>query len=37
MGTEPVKLPAGTVLLSATPLYQEGWLQPNNAAWIVKN
>ncbi|SDP58095.1 alpha-glucosidase [Arthrobacter sp. ok909] len=37
MGTEPVKLPAGTVLLSATPLDQEGWLQPNNAAWVLRD
>lgn len=35
MGTEPVELPAGTVLLSAAPLEQDGWLQPNNAAWIL--
>ena len=32
MGTEPVQLPAGTVLLSAAPLAEDGWLQPNNAA-----
>lgn len=36
MGTEPVQLPAGTVLLSAVPLADEGWLQPNNAAWVLK-
>ncbi|CAH0311373.1 hypothetical protein SRABI128_04526 [Microbacterium sp. Bi128] len=35
MGTEPVKLPAGTVLLTAAPLEQDGWLQPNNAAWVL--
>ncbi len=35
MGTEPVKLPAGTVLLSAAPLAEDGWLQPNNAAWVL--
>jgi alpha-glucosidase len=37
MGTEPVKLPAGTVLLSAAPLEQDGWLQPNNAAWVLRD
>lgn len=36
MGTEPVRLPAGTVLLSAAPLAEDGWLQPNNAAWVLK-
>ncbi|MFF2031120.1 alpha-amylase family glycosyl hydrolase [Arthrobacter sp. NPDC058192] len=36
MGTEPVKLPAGTLLLSTEPLAQEGWLQPNNAAWVLR-
>jgi alpha-glucosidase len=36
MGTQPVKLPAGTVLLSVTPLDQDGWLQPNNAAWVLR-
>ncbi|MFE4230345.1 alpha-amylase family glycosyl hydrolase [Arthrobacter sp. NPDC056886] len=36
MGAEPVKLPAGTVLLSAEPLAEDGWLQPNNAAWVLK-
>jgi alpha-glucosidase len=36
MGTEPVQLPAGTVLLSAVPLESEGWLQPNNAAWVLR-
>ena len=36
MGDEPVRLPAGTVLLSAMPLEQDGWLQPNNAAWVLK-
>ena len=36
MGAEPVKLPAGTVLLSAAPLTEDGWLQPNNAAWVLK-
>jgi alpha-glucosidase len=34
MGTEPVQLPAGTVLLSAEP---DGWLQPNNAAWVLRD
>lgn len=37
MGTEPVKLPAGTVLLSAAPLAEDGWLQPNNAAWVLRD
>ncbi|MEO3932290.1 alpha-amylase family glycosyl hydrolase [Micrococcaceae bacterium Sec7.4] len=37
MGTEPVQLPAGSVLLSAAPLAEDGWLQPNNAAWILKD
>lgn len=37
MGTEPVKLPAGTVLLSAAPLAEDGWLQPNNAAWVLQD
>jgi alpha-glucosidase len=36
MGAETVRLPAGTVLLSAEPLDEEGWLQPNNAAWVLK-
>ena len=36
MGTEPVQLPAGTVLLSAAPLAEDGWLQPNNAAWVLR-
>ncbi|BCW69959.1 alpha-glucosidase [Arthrobacter sp. NicSoilB8] len=36
MGTEPVRLPSGTVLLSAAPLAEDGWLQPNNAAWMLR-
>lgn len=36
MGTEPVQLPAGSMLLSAEPLAEDGWLQPNNAAWLLK-
>ena len=36
MGTEPVQLPAGTVLLSAGPLAEDGRLQPNNAGWVLK-
>jgi len=36
MGDRPVQLPAGTVLLSAAPLAENGWLQPNNAAWILR-
>jgi alpha-glucosidase len=35
MGDEPAKLPAGTVLISAAPLREDGWLQPNNAAWVL--
>ncbi|MDQ0827034.1 alpha-glucosidase [Arthrobacter sp. B2I5] len=34
MGSEPVKLPAGVVLFSASPLEQDGWLQPDNAVWL---
>jgi alpha-glucosidase len=37
MGTEPVQLPAGTVLLSAEPVAEDGWLQPNNAAWVLRD
>lgn len=37
MGTESAKLPAGTVLLSAAPLEEAGWLQPNNAAWVLRD
>jgi alpha-glucosidase len=37
MGTEPVQLPAGSVLLSAAPLVEDGWLQPNNAAWVLRD
>ncbi|WP_426976344.1 alpha-amylase family glycosyl hydrolase [Pseudarthrobacter sp. O4] len=36
MGTEPVQLPAGSVLLSAEPLTEDRWLQPNNAAWVLR-
>jgi alpha-glucosidase len=36
MGTEPVKLPTGTVLLSASPLAEDSWLQPNNAVWALR-
>ena len=35
MGSEPVRLPAGTVLASAVPLEADGWLQPDNAAWVL--
>jgi alpha-glucosidase len=35
MGTEAVRLPAGTVLASAAPLETDGWLQPDNAAWVL--
>ena len=37
MGAEPVQLPAGSVLLSAAPLAEDGWLQPNNAAWVLRD
>jgi len=37
MGTEPVQLPAGSVLLSAAPLAEDGWLQPNNAVWVLRD
>jgi alpha-glucosidase len=37
MGTEPVRLPSGSVLLSAAPLAEDGWLQPNNAAWVLRD
>ena len=37
VGTEPVKLPAGIVLLSAEPLAEDGWLQPNDAAWVLRD
>ncbi|RNL57264.1 hypothetical protein [Arthrobacter oryzae] len=36
MGSEPARLPAGTMLLSALPLEAEGWLQANNAAWVLR-
>ena len=36
MGSEPVRLPAGTVLASAVPLDTDGWLQPDNAAWVLR-
>jgi alpha-glucosidase len=36
LGTESVPLPAGTVLLSPVPLEEDGWLQPNNAAWVLR-
>ncbi len=34
MGEAPVRLPAGTVLISATPQARTGWLEPDNAAWV---
>jgi len=37
MGSEPVRLPAGTVLASAAPLETDGWLQPDNAAWVLRD
>jgi alpha-glucosidase len=37
MGTESVPLPAGTVLLSVVPLEEDGRLQPNNAAWVLRD
>jgi alpha-glucosidase len=37
MGTGPLRLPAGTVLASAVPLETYGWLQPDNAAWVLRD
>jgi alpha-glucosidase len=37
MGTSPVLLPAGTVLATAVPLERDGWLQPDNAAWVLRD
>ena len=37
METESVQLPSGSVLLSADPLAENGWLQPNNAAWVLRD
>ncbi|MDQ0851372.1 hypothetical protein QFZ65_003310 [Arthrobacter sp. B3I9] len=37
MGTEPVALPSGTALLSVAPLGEDGWLQPNSAAWVLQD
>jgi alpha-glucosidase len=37
MGTESVPLQPGTVLLSAVPMEEDGWLQPNNAAWVLRD
>ncbi|MHC6593192.1 alpha-amylase family glycosyl hydrolase [Arthrobacter sp. C152] len=34
MGTEPARLPPGVVLFSAFELEEDGWLQPDNAAWL---
>lgn len=36
MGDEPVQLPAGSVVLSAAPLEEAGWLQPDNAVWLLR-
>ncbi len=36
MGTEPVMFTPGSVLFSAAPLDEDGWLQPNNAAWVLR-
>jgi alpha-glucosidase len=36
MGEEPVELPTGTVLVSASPLRTNGWLEPDNAAWVLR-
>ena len=35
-GANRCSCPAGTVLLSAAPLAEDGWLQPNNAAWVLR-
>jgi alpha-glucosidase len=37
MGTEPVRLPAGSVLISAVPQLRDGWLEPDNAAWVQRS
>ncbi|MDQ0822389.1 hypothetical protein QFZ79_000126 [Arthrobacter sp. V4I6] len=37
MGTEPMQLPVGSVQLSAPPLAEDGWLQPNNAVWVLRD
>ena len=37
MGTERVRLPVGSVLLSAEPLDEDGWLQANNAVWVLRH
>ncbi|WP_246018532.1 alpha-amylase family glycosyl hydrolase [Arthrobacter crusticola] len=36
MGEGPVRLPAGTVLITAVPQAAEGWLEPDNAAWLLR-
>jgi alpha-glucosidase len=36
-GTEPVQLPAGSVLLSAASLAEAGWLQPNETVWVLRD
>ncbi|WP_051388915.1 alpha-amylase family glycosyl hydrolase [Arthrobacter sp. 35W] len=36
MGTDAVRLPEGTVILTAAPQPTAGWLEPNNAAWIQR-
>jgi alpha-glucosidase len=36
MGDRPVRLPPGTVLLSALPRHEPGWLEPDNAVWVLK-
>ena len=38
IGEEPVQLHAGTVLLrDAAPLADDGWLQSNTAAWVLRS
>ncbi|MBG6183019.1 alpha-glucosidase [Arthrobacter sp. CAN_A214] len=37
MGDAPVQLPAGSVLISAAPQAVEGWLEPDNAAWVLRS
>lgn len=36
MGEEPVERPPGTVLASAVPLRTDGWLEADNAAWVMR-
>jgi alpha-glucosidase len=35
MGDGPVRLPAGTLMLSTSPLTADGRLAPDSAAWLL--